>query len=379
MGNGFRPYSPKRRVVVVVSNDLSTDQRVNKVCLALVEAGWEVCLLGRKLPNSSPLNRSYRCVRLPLWFKKGFLFYAEFNVRVFWWLLFKPFEVLHSNDLDTLWPCYVVSGWRRKPLVYDTHEYFVGVPELQNRPWVKAVWKGIEKRIFPKLKYVFTVNSGIAALYQKDYGVLPRVVRNISPKQLPDVPAKARADFGLSEEAFLLINQGTGINVDRGMEELFEALCLLPARFQLVLVGKGDVWFKLQEMAQTECLRGRVHFFDARPYAEMLSITRLCDLGVSLDKNTNLNYRFSLPNKIFDFIRMGLPVLASNLPEVKKIVEDFNVGKLCASHEPRELAKCIEEMELLGKKPFDEALKVARENLYWEQEVLPMQSLYKNL
>ena len=94
-------------------------------------------------------------------------------------MLFKKFDVYHANDLDTLLPMWIISSIRRKNLVYDTHEYFTGVPEIQNRLIVKKIWKSIEKLIFPRLKYVFTVNSSISNLYFKDYQIKANVLRNL--------------------------------------------------------------------------------------------------------------------------------------------------------------------------------------------------------
>src|SRR5688500_271887 len=105
--------------------------------------------------------RSYRTNRFRMFFEKGALFYAWFNVRLFWFLLFRSSDILVANDLDTLLPNYLVSKLKRKKLVYDSHEYFTEVPELISRPKVKAVWEHIERFIFPKLKYVSTVNHSI--------------------------------------------------------------------------------------------------------------------------------------------------------------------------------------------------------------------------
>ena len=95
----------------------------------------------------------------------------EYNLRLFFFLLCRRFDIYHSNDLDTLLPMWLTSFIFKKKLVYDSHEYFLGVPEIQNRYFVKKVWSSIESFIFPKLKYVFTVNESISDLYFKDYKV----------------------------------------------------------------------------------------------------------------------------------------------------------------------------------------------------------------
>ena len=156
-------------------------------------------------------------VQMKLWFTKGGLFYAEFQVRLFLKLLFEcnRNSVLLANDLDTLLPNFLISRFFGIPLVYDSHEYFCGVPEIQGR-WVKRVWLGIERFVFPRLQHIWTVNESIANLYEQDYGKRPQVFRNISP--VPDIQSRSRAELGLPEGVKIAINQGSGMNVDRGLE-----------------------------------------------------------------------------------------------------------------------------------------------------------------
>ena len=104
---------------------------------------------------------------LRLMFNKGPLFYAEYNIRLFFFLLFKKVDILVANDLDTLPANYLISRIRKKILVYDSHEYFTEVPELVGRDFVRRVWSGIEKRILPKIKYSYTVCESIARIYSE--------------------------------------------------------------------------------------------------------------------------------------------------------------------------------------------------------------------
>lgn len=334
----------QNRIIVLVSNDLATDQRVQKVCKSLVALGYSPLMLGRLLPGSPEMPKlSVEFKRIKLWFKTGPLFYLELNLRYFFLLLFSKCDGIHANDLDTLLPAFLVSRIRSKKLVYDSHEYFTGVPELVNRPIVRKIWRFIESSIFPKLNHVYTVNDSIADLYEKDYAIRPLVMRNIPEVKALSTESLSRSDLGLPESSFLIILQGSGINVHRGAEEALEMMKFLSG-CTLVIAGSGDVVEHLKTLAMQESLKDKVVFFPRMPYSKLMQITRCCDLGLTLDKDTNINYKFSLPNKLFDYIHAGIPVLASDLPEVRKIVETYQVGLISLNHEPSEMAVLIEKL-----------------------------------
>jgi hypothetical protein len=110
----------KQKIIVSVTNDLTTDQRVDKICNTLLELHFDVLLVGRILPQSQNIIRKYKTKRFKLWFNKGPLFYANYNIQLFFFLLFKNSDVLWSNDLDTLWANYIVSKWKNKKLIFDS-------------------------------------------------------------------------------------------------------------------------------------------------------------------------------------------------------------------------------------------------------------------
>ena len=357
-----------KKAVVTVTNDLSSDQRVQRSITVLQELGYSPTFVGRKLPDSSKPELTCHWKRFKLWFHRGFLFYANYNLRLFFYLLTHRFDFYLANDLDTLLPCFLIARMRSKTLVYDTHEYFTGVPEIQNRPVVKAVWTALERSLFPRLQTVITVNESIAHLYHRDYGIKPMVVRNISNDYLPQ-RVKSRAELGLPEDKFILINQGSGINADRGMEELLDAMLEAESDIILLLVGGGDVIAGLRKRAEKEQeLRGRVHFVSRLPYREMLHYTLNADCGVSLDKPTNINYRYSLPNKIFDYIKCGIPLLCSDLVEPRRMVEHYRCGEIVADHQATTIGAGISRIRGNGKAYYAEGLKRAYAENNWQRE-----------
>ncbi len=350
-----------------MTNDLSTDQRVHKTCMVLQEKGWEVLLVGRKLPESLQLNRPYATRRMQLLFRKGFAFYAEYHLRLFLFLLVHRADLLWSNDLDTLWPNHWVSCLKRVALVYDAHEYFTGVPELNSRPKVRAVWKKIEKNIFPKLRHIITVNQRMAQLYQEEYGKDLTVVRNIPPR-FSVTTTSSRREWGLPEDRTVFVLQGS-INMDRGAEEAIEAMVHLEAA-HLAIIGGGDVLDVLKSKVEDLALRDRVHFYPRMPYERMMQCTQLCDVGLTIDKSTNINYRFSLPNKLFEYLQAGIAIIASGVVEVKRIMEQYELGAIIPGHDPKAIAQVMGEFvrqpELLASCKAN-ARKAATE-LHWDHE-----------
>lgn len=371
--NTFVAMVNQQKIVVTVSNDLSTDQRVRKMCSSLQEKGYDVVLVGRKLPDSLPIERPYQVKRFKLFFTKGALFYINLSIRLFFYLLFSNYDRIHANDLDTLLPAFLASRIRRKPLVYDTHEIFTEVPEIQGR-WVKKVWMGIENFIFPKLDMIITVNTSIAKWYGEKYAKEIVVIRNI-PQAQKNNSYKNRAELNLPEDKFIIISQGSGINIDRGNEELLLAIKNLD-EVLLLFVGSGDAIPSLKTIAASNQLENKVRFIDRMPYEEMIQYTAVADLGISLDKPSNLNYLYSLPNKLFDYISVSTPVLASNLPEVASIINSYKIGVLIDEIRPENINKAIEEMLLKEKTFWEENLEKAKEELIWENEAKALSSLY---
>lgn len=368
-----------KRVIVSVINDLVTDQRVNKSCLTLQKLGYEVMLVGRKQRKSPPMDqRPYDTKRMKLLFEKGPLFYAEYNIRLFSFLLFHKANLLLSNDLDTALPNYFISKLKGIKMIYDSHEYFTETPELVDRPRVQRVWKRIEGFVVPRLLEMITVCESIADLFHEKYGVKCHVVRNI-PARAALPPKGDKKILNLPEDKHLLVLQGSGINIQRGAEELVEAMQYLDDCY-LMIIGGGDVLPILKQMVTEMHIEDRVRFMPRMPYANMMAYTQLAELGFILDKDTNLNYRFCLPNKLFDFIQAGVPIVASRLVEVGKIIEKYQIGLFIPDHDPKSIAATIKEGlgDASRRAVWQQGLAKAAEELCWENEQQVLLDIYKH-
>lgn len=368
-----------KRIIVSVTNDISTDQRVQKVCNTLVNNDFEIYLIGRRLPDSLALNLPYKTFRFKLIFNKGFLFYAEYNARLFFKLLFLKKEILLANDLDTLLPNFLVSKIFNKKLVYDSHELFTEVPELINRPKVQRIWLKIERWIFPKLKNIYTVNNEIASIYSKKYNVNVNVIRNIAKKH-KSLTIDDSFTKKIKGSNKMLILQGSGINIDRGAEEAVEMMQYLK-NVILYIIGSGDVFEILKNKISSLNLASKVILKDKMPYLELMKYTQIADLGLSLDKNTNLNYTLSLPNKVFDYLQAGAPILSSNTKVVSKLILENNIGFVTNTHNPKELAEIVKNI-FDNKNSYIKCknkLTELKETFHWENEEKKLIEIYSNL
>lgn len=363
----------KKKVVVSVSNDLENDQRVRKQCHSLHEAGYEIVLLGRKRTSSNSIKRPYRVKRFSLLFNIGALFYAFLNFRLFWFLLWEKADILWANDLDTLPANSLISRLKGIPLVYDSHEYFTEVPELQGRKNVQAIWRWFELRCIKFCEVVITVSPAIVDLLSQSYSLKNVfLVRNV-PQNSGAVVPLSKQEMNVDENKKLLVFQGNGINRDRGGEELIDAMKTLE-HCQLLIIGDGDVIPELKRRVKSGGMDAKVKFIDTIPFELLMRYTAAADIGLSLDKDTNINYRFSLPNKVFDYAMAGTAVLAGELPEVGKIIREFKFGQLCSEISPDCIARKINEMldNPIQLKAYGKAGKEFAEVVNWKQEFQPV-------
>jgi len=364
-------------ICISVTNEVYTDQRLGRTVKSLIKAGYAVIVIGR-IRKSGDTATSYPCPvkRFHLLFHKGPLFYAEYNLRLFALLLFSKADIFLACDLDTLVANYLAALLRRKSLVYDSHEYFTEVPELIGRPGTKKIWEGIERRILPHIRHAYTVSQSIADAYKAKYGIRMKVIRNYPTR----IKSLVQPGFSLKRgNENIILYQGS-VNMGRGLE-----LAIMAMKFvenaRLVIVGDGDVRSDLIKLCENANLADRVTFC-GRISVEHLSLyTVQADLGISLEEDLGLNYRYALPNKLFDYIQAGVPVLVSDLPEMAAIVYKYDIGKTIRTRNPRELAACFSDMlnNTSERKRWKEKLLIAAEQLCWENEESNMLQVYHQL
>lgn len=331
-------------------------------------------VVGRKYEDSPALSaRSYQTHRLKLWFKRGKLFYIEYSIRLFLFLLKNRADIYVANDLDTLLPNFIISKWYNARLIYDTHEFFTEVPELVHRPFTRKLWLSLEQLLFPRLKNIITVNDCIAQAYHERYGKQLTVIHNM-PKRNPIVSSLKTIT---SDTMPVILYQGA-INIGRGVELMLDAAELLPNTIWWIL-GNGDEYNRLYEKLQAKPnLVKRVNMPGAIPFEKLSDFTTQAHIGLSIEADTGLNYRYATPNKIFDYIQQGVPVIVSNLPAMRKLVEKYDVGIVLESYNAECLAKTIQSLlnnSILYAQLQKNALAAA-DLLCWENEEQKLRLLY---
>jgi glycosyltransferase involved in cell wall biosynthesis len=393
-GNPFMTtylYPLERKLIIVtVISDLATDYRVHKICQTLHENGFRVILTGSCSNGSLPLKaRDYQTNRLKTWFGGSFLFYLEFNVRLFFKLFREKAGIYLGNDLDVMPATMLLARLKKKPIVYDSHEYFLGMAGLDKKPVRRSIWKFLETRVFSNLKYMYTVSESIRNLYLRNYHGKLLVVRNL-PLKNPTFPVLTPEETEwirsieqkIPENKNLIIYQGAGINESRGVEELVKSMLFLKATdFHLLILGGGDVFEKLKEIIDQNHLSEKITIVSKVPFTLLFHITRKARLGISIDKPTVQNHKYSLPNKLFEYLHAGVPVLASRLVEQEKILSQYDVGGFIEEYRPEHIAQRIKEIfetpGLLDR--WKRNTSKVREELNWENESKIVLDIFKQV
>ena len=359
-----------KRILISVTNDLTTDQRVEKTCEVLSEIGYDVLLVGRKLKKSLPIQRNYKTIRFRLLFNKGFLFYAEFNIRLFIFLLFTKKDLLFSNDLDTLLPNYIIGKLQNKKLVFDSHELFSEIPELVNKQRVKKVWLFLEKTIIPKLQNVITVSDSIKNHYHNLYGISAIVIRNI-----PKIKKISQRNFEIDAKGKKVILYQGSVNIGRGIELMIDTMTLLD-EYLFIVIGDGDILEQLNEKVSNLSLHNKVKFLGKKTPEELKELTPNATIGMSLEEDLGLNYRYALPNKIFDYLHANVPVIVADLPEMRSLIKKHPIGEILIERTPKTLAETIINMTNIS---YEKELKTAKKELNWSKEKEKLISIFSKL
>jgi glycosyltransferase involved in cell wall biosynthesis len=358
-------------IICTVTNDLNFDQRMIRICNSLVNNGFKVTLVGRRLPGSQILtNRPFRQKRLFCFFQKGPLFYAEYNLRLFFWLLLHQADCLCAIDLDTILPCLWVSKIKKTKRIYDAHELFCEMKEIVNRPSRYKMWKMIERYALPQFKYGYTVCQPIADEFNKLYGVNYEVIRNMPTSHPPTIPIPAVAPF--------FIYQGA-INEGRSFETLIPAM--KEVDIPLKIYGDGNFLEATKELIKANGVSDQVHLMGKLKPELLKEATLQAYAGITLFENNGISNYLSLANRFFDYIQAGIPQLCVNYPAYREINQQYEVALLIDNLHPDTISRALNLLvhDSVLYQRLKENCQKAKNILNWEEEEKKLISIYRSV
>lgn len=371
------------RIAMLLHKDIAHDTRVRREAGALVDAGHKVTIVYLPPPGASQRELPYRLKpatlrrgreRLPHAVRLG----IEASRMALCAAATRP-DAIHAHDAAMLLPGLLAARPTGAKLVYDAHELATGVPYRRGAwPTVVAV---AERFGAPRADATITVSDGIAARLSERYRLRrpPAVVRN-----LPDLPPPGRAATDLRAElrigdAPLVLHQGA-VAAGRGCETLVGALALVPEAHLLFLGAEGPYAKRLQAVARERGVSGRTHWQSPVAPEELLSHTAQADVGVSLLENNCENHRLALPNKLFEYVAAGLPVVVADLPEARRMVREHGFGWCADPGDPESVAAVLRTaISQKGAAGIRDRLAHAASELSWDREKGRLLAVYAEL
>lgn len=371
----------------IVLNSVTHDSRVLKTTCSLVSMEMvknvEIAGLLSDDDEQTSLLSQYRAIRrfdllTRSWPKNllvQFIKYAEFYFRMVIRYRREPLSVVHAHDLSALPMGVRLAKATGARLIYDSHELQSETKHAGGVRKVLSRW--LESLLIRRVDVMITVSPSILDWYHRRYPSVPiHMVRNVPEKPCVDglKPVPLRDQFSVPDDALLFIYLG-GISSGRGIHNALNAFLDGEVRHHILFMGSGPLELDVKAAAES-C--PRVHYLPPVLPSEVLRNAAGADVGVSLIEDSCLNYRYCLPNKLFESLLAGLPVLASNLPDQAAIVERYQAGWVientaeAIAHRLRTLS--VEEAHTLRR---DLPNRVA--DLSWENETRELGLIYDRL
>ena len=366
----------------ITINHVDYERRIKNQAESIAASGQAVWIiaLGRKGEAPATKHQAYRLWRIMIPFDQGGPFkFILFNLKVILFLLRKNISIIHCHDLWVLPAAALLSRLKSKPLVYDAHEYYAGLELFIRKKIKKKIWLIVEKIALKRVDVVITVSEPLADLYSERYPWIKQieVIRNLPKYEMIGNRKKEKRAVNSSNK--IIVYQGH-FRPGRGLKNLIEAMKYV-ANGHLLLIGGGELTEQLKVQVNSLCLDDRVTFLDYIPTDNLIQTTATADLGIALFEPTSINYAYALPNKFFEYVMAGIPVLSSNIQTFSDYIDRYQFGLTVDPSDVKAISRTINQM-LNDKKGLlrwrDNAILAAKE-LNWENEAGKLGSIYRHI
>ncbi len=374
-----------KTVLNIVFNNFENDARVLRESRELVRRGYKVKVLaiGKEESDDFELVDGIEVFRLKLKSKKlpkslpfQALKYGEYLGRSLKWI--GKVDYIHCNDLEPLPIGFVhkLLSLGKTKVIYDSHE-FQSERHGSKNGIRKSLQVYLEKALIPFTDGFITVSPGIAEEYYKMSGKKPEVVPNCPESfDFKSSNFNLKEELGLSSECQLFIYQGR-LEKARAVEKMAESFDRAGfSNIALVMIGEGALKDSLIEKYKAS---KKVFILPAVPHEELFKITASADFGIVTLEKSCLNHELALPNKLFEYLNCGLPVLCNDLKEVKKIVEDFQCGEIFSEFTDEDIHMAA--IRLIWKDPAElkKSVERAAKEFNWEKASETFGAVYDSL
>ena len=373
-----------KKVISIVLNNFKNDSRVLKENISLQNAGYDVKVIAL---HEEPLKEFDEVQNIPVhrvklksrgWSKNKFvqlLKYFEFIYRVV--KQYKNSDIIHCNDLNTLPIGYIIKKFFNKnaKVVYDAHEYETEINGLSGIQ--KTLTKKLEKFLIKYADKVITVSDAIADEYMKLYNIKkPALVLNTPPYKKMEKKDIFRETLDISKDKTIFLYQG-GLSSGRGIEILLDTFKLIDDnKSVIVFMGYGELEDEIHKASQKY---DNIYFHPAVSPDILLDYTSSANFGISTIEDSCLSYRYCLPNKMFEYLMAEIPVIVSNLYEMKRLVEKNQIGVVAKENTPQGLKEAIEEAVKLDKAGLKSNIQKVKEIYNWQEQERILLEVYKGL
>jgi glycosyltransferase involved in cell wall biosynthesis len=370
--------------------DIQYDSRLYKCAKSLLEKGFRVSAVttGEKGHQTSTDQSGERLdlpginlkrVLLPQ-VASGKRRFLSFYLKSFWPTLKTNANCYFASDLYSLPTAYLTARLRHAKLAYDSRELYSSIAALHRRKRTQRFWSYVERKIIPRTDVVFTVNGSLAESISNRYSTRkPTTLLNCPFRQAIQKSDRLRTVLSIPHDARILLYQG-GLQIGRGIHIMLSVIKKVPDTV-LVLMGSGKLRSEILEIIKREKLDQKVFLLDAVPVTQLLGYTSSADVGLCLIENLGASYYYSLPNKLFEYVVAGVPVVASNFPEITGFVESNKVGLVVDPDKEDDVVGAIEQL-LTDAEMHLECVKncLRAANRYtWENESLKLVRAIENL